>query len=53
MSDVVQDYGIKWEVVVSICFDGASTMAESTGGVAAKFKEKITINFLFVVMAIV
>ncbi|XP_025193665.1 uncharacterized protein LOC112593488, partial [Melanaphis sacchari] len=30
MSDVVQEYGIKWENVVSICFDGASTMSGSS-----------------------
>jgi len=32
MSDVVQEYGTKWENVVSICFDGASTMSGSTEG---------------------
>jgi len=45
MSDVVQEYGIKWENVVSICFDGASTMSGSTGGVQAKFKEKNNNSF--------
>ncbi|KAF0719466.1 zinc finger MYM-type protein 1-like [Aphis craccivora] len=45
MSDVVQEYGIKWENVVSICFDGASTMSGSTGEVQAKFKEKNNRSF--------
>jgi len=45
MSDVAQEYGIKWENVVSICFDGASTMSGSTGGVQGKIKEKNNRSF--------
>ncbi|KAF0703978.1 zinc finger MYM-type protein 1-like, partial [Aphis craccivora] len=40
LSDVIEEYNIKWENIVSTCFDGAATMAGSTAGVQNKFKEK-------------
>ncbi|XP_008181241.1 uncharacterized protein LOC103308873 [Acyrthosiphon pisum] len=40
LSDVIEEYNIKWENIVSTCFDGAATMAGSTAGVQTKFKEK-------------
>jgi len=40
LSDTICEYDIKWENLVSVCFDGASTMSGSTAGVQAKFKEK-------------
>lgn len=43
LSDVIEEYNIKWENIVSTCFDGAATMAGSTAGV----------YFLYTVTAIV
>ncbi|CAI6359549.1 unnamed protein product [Macrosiphum euphorbiae] len=40
LSDVIEEYNIKWENIVSTCFDGAATMVGSTAGVQTKFKEK-------------
>lgn len=40
ISNVIYDYGIKWESVVSMCFDGVATMSGSVNGVQAKFKKK-------------
>uniref|UniRef100_A0A2S2NXT3 Zinc finger MYM-type protein 1 n=1 Tax=Schizaphis graminum TaxID=13262 RepID=A0A2S2NXT3_SCHGA len=40
LNDTICEYNIKWENLVSVCFDGASTMSGSTAGVQAKFKEK-------------
>jgi hypothetical protein len=40
LNDTICEYNIKWENLVSVCFDGASTMSGSTVGVQAKFKEK-------------
>lgn len=50
---VIIDYHIKWESVVSMCFDGAATMSESLSGVQARFKEKNENSFLFIAMDIV
>jgi len=38
---------LQWSSVLSVCFDGASTMAGSIGGVQAKCKEK-NLNILYV-----
>lgn len=40
LTEVVEEYEIKWENVISTCFDGAATMAGSITGVQTKFKEK-------------
>lgn len=40
ISDVINDFGIKWESVLSMCFDGAATMSGSVNGVQAKFKKE-------------
>jgi len=40
LNEVVEDYEIKWENVISTCFDGAATMSGSITGVQTKFKEK-------------
>jgi len=40
LRDVISEYDIKWESVVSMCFDGAATMSGSLSGVQARFKEK-------------
>jgi hypothetical protein len=40
LSDTIYDYNIKWENLVLVCFDGASTMSGNTASVQAKFKEK-------------
>ncbi|XP_022170405.1 zinc finger MYM-type protein 1-like, partial [Myzus persicae] len=47
LSDIIHEYNIKWENIVSVCFDGAASMAGCTTGVQAKFKEK-NINTFFV-----
>jgi len=54
LSDVIEEYNIKWENIVSTCFDGAATMAGSTAGVQTKFKEmNKKRNFLYTATAIV
>lgn len=40
LQDVINEYDIKWESVVSMCFDGAASMSGSLSGVQARFKEK-------------
>lgn len=40
ISDVINNFGIKWESVLSMCFDGAATMSGSVNGVQAKFKKE-------------
>ncbi|XP_008189973.1 zinc finger MYM-type protein 1-like [Acyrthosiphon pisum] len=40
LQDVISEYDIKWESVVSMCFDGAATMSGSLSGVQARIKEK-------------
>jgi hypothetical protein len=40
LSDTIHEYNIKWENLVSVCFDVASTISGNTTGVQAKFKEK-------------
>ncbi|KAL4089624.1 hypothetical protein QTP88_024635 [Uroleucon formosanum] len=40
LNEVVEEYEIKWENVISTCFDGASTMSGNITGVQTKFKEK-------------
>lgn len=39
LSDVVEEYNINQENIVSTCFDGAATMADRTAGVQAKFED--------------
>lgn len=39
ISETLTEIGIKWENVLSICFDGASAMAGQFNGVQAKCKE--------------
>lgn len=41
------ELGLQWTSVLSVCFDGASTMAGNIGGVQAKCKEKNS-NILYV-----
>lgn len=53
LTDFIQDYNIKWDNIVSVCFDGASSMSGCTGGVQAKFKEKNPNTFFYIVMIIV
>lgn len=38
--EVVEEYEIKWENIISICFDSVVTMSGSITGVQTKFKEK-------------
>ena len=40
LSDVIKEYDIKWENIISMCFDGVVSMSECTSGVQAKFKQK-------------
>lgn len=40
ISDVINDFGIKWKSVLSMWFDGAATMSGSVNGVQAKFKKE-------------
>jgi hypothetical protein len=40
LQDVISEYDIKWESIVSMCFDGAATMSGSLSGVQARIKEK-------------
>jgi len=40
LNDVVEEYEIEWENVISTCFDGTATMSGSITGVQTKFKEK-------------
>lgn len=40
-------YYIIWENLISVCFDGTSTMTDSTAGVQTKFKEKKYLNYIF------
>jgi len=40
LNEVVEEYEIKWENVISTCFDGAATMSGNITGVQTKFKEK-------------
>jgi len=48
INDVVTiELGLQWASVLSVCFDGASTMAGNIGGVQAKCKEKNS-NILYV-----
>lgn len=47
LHDIIQEYGIKWENIVAVCFDGASTMSGCANGVQAKFKQK-NVNTFFV-----
>ncbi|XP_025407639.1 zinc finger MYM-type protein 1-like [Sipha flava] len=37
LSDVIKEYDIKWENIISMCFDGAASMSGCTSGVLAKF----------------
>lgn len=39
MKNLVESIGVRWENVVSVCFDGASTMAGDHTGVQARCKE--------------
>jgi len=47
LHDIIQEYGIKWENIVAVCFDGASTMSGCANDVQAKFKQK-NVNTFFV-----
>jgi hypothetical protein len=47
LGDVINEFEIKWESIISVCFDGAATMSRSLSGVQARFKEKNK-NSLFV-----
>jgi len=47
LNDVIEEYNIKWENILSTCFDGAATMAGSTAAVQTKFKE-MNKNIFFV-----
>ncbi|XP_060845487.1 uncharacterized protein LOC132925079 [Rhopalosiphum padi] len=40
LNEVVKEYEIKWENIISTCFDGAATMSGNMTGVQTKFKEK-------------
>lgn len=40
LSDTICEYNIKWYNLVSVCFNGVSTMSGCTAGVQAKFKKK-------------
>jgi len=46
LNEIVEEYEIKWENVISTCFDGAATMAGSIT-VQTKFKEKNPKCFCF------
>lgn len=41
---------LQWSSVLSVCFDGASTMAGNIGGVQAKCKEKKIIFYMCIAM---
>lgn len=47
IDDVTIELGLQWTSVLSVCFDGASTMAGNIGGFQAKWKEKNS-NILYV-----
>jgi hypothetical protein len=40
LCEVIEQYDIQWQLVSSVCFDGAAAMSGSLNGVQAKFKEK-------------
>lgn len=40
ISEVIEQYNIQWNLIASICFDGAAAMSGSINGVQAKFKGK-------------
>jgi len=40
LSDIICEYNIEWENLVSVCLDEVSTMSSSTAGVQAKYKRK-------------
>lgn len=40
LGNVINEFEIKWESIISVCFDGAATMSGSLSGVQSRFKEK-------------